>query len=141
MRFEPTFTRANGEPCGTLCEQCQKAVPHGDFGCSWSQEFVPVSGWTAVPTLIVDNGDDEEIEFSSYCVMECPEFIADEPRILSDPESYIEQETSGEEAAPADRKTGPYCDYNIVVRCERTGQNKCAKCGWKSHCGAELKQT
>lgn len=97
---------------------------------------MPVNGWTVVPTLIVDNEDSEEVEFSSYCVMECPEFLADEPRVLFNPESYIEQEPPHEETAPADRKTDSYCDYNIMVRCERTGQNKCAKCGWKSHRGA-----
>ena len=136
MRFEPTYTRANGEPCGTLCEQCQKAVPYGDFGCSWSQEFIPVNGWTAVPTLIVDHDDEDEVDFASCCVLECPEFLADEPRAVSDPESYIEAETEQQETVPAERKIDPYCDYNIMVRCERIGPTKCANCGWKPRRGA-----
>lgn len=55
------YTRPNH----TLCWDCRNACG----GCSWSQYFVPVKGWKAVPTYNkVSN---------SYIVTECPEFIRD----------------------------------------------------------------
>lgn len=51
----------------TLCWRCAKSV---NMGCSWSQGFKPVYGWTAVPTKITcaDHTAD------SYRVVDCPEF-------------------------------------------------------------------
>ena len=47
----------------TLCWRCDNAI----YGCSWARNFVPVKNWTAVPTVIEGN--------TSYCVIDCPEFI------------------------------------------------------------------
>ena len=46
----------------TLCFSCANACNHG---CSWSDEFIPVEGWTAVP-----NKD-------SFQVISCPEYKKD----------------------------------------------------------------
>ena len=53
--------------CDTLCWRCIKSANNG---CSWSERFEPVEGWTAVPTKIkfCDYTDD------SYRVIDCPEF-------------------------------------------------------------------
>lgn len=92
MRFEPTFRTSDGTPIGSLCQMCQNAVPTYECGCSWSRDFQPVNGWTAVPTRLKDTEDGEEVAFSSFCVMECPEFLADgaprksvEPIVLEKP--------------------------------------------------------
>ena len=52
---------------GQLCWRCKNACG----GCSWSQCLKPVDGWTAIPTIIHDDGGD----FSSYDIKKCPEFI------------------------------------------------------------------
>ena len=54
----------------TICWDCAKFA--GD--CSWSKDFTPVTGWTAVPT--------EKQQFrgqplKSYLVTDCPEFERD----------------------------------------------------------------
>ncbi len=51
----------------TLCWDCQNAL----CKCSWSREFKPVEGWTAIQTTI---GRDR---VKSFCVIECPEFRED----------------------------------------------------------------
>ncbi len=51
----------------TLCWDCQNAIGK----CSWSREFKPVEGWTAIPTFI---GRDK---IKSFCVVECPQFKED----------------------------------------------------------------
>ena len=53
--------------CDTLCWRCAKAINNG---CSWSERFEPVQGWTAVETGIKMNG----IMDKSYLVKDCPEF-------------------------------------------------------------------
>ena len=49
----------------TLCWECANAM----CGCSWSQSFIPVKGWKAIPT--------KGKAFHSYVVLECPEFDRD----------------------------------------------------------------
>ena len=58
----------------TLCWTCQNACG----GCSWSKSFTPVEGWKAKPTQIKTVYNDVFEE--SYRVIECPEYIPDEPR-------------------------------------------------------------
>ena len=53
--------------CDTLCWRCAKAINNG---CSWSERFEPVQGWTAVPTKI----NCEYYMADSYRVIDCPEF-------------------------------------------------------------------
>ena len=48
----------------TLCIECSKAC---NRGCSWSDEGIPVDGWTAEETRL------------GYLILECPEFIRDGP--------------------------------------------------------------
>ena len=58
----------------TLCWKCA----HACGGCSWSDSFTPVEGWTAKPTVIKANhgrGFMEDIE--SYIVKACPLFEND----------------------------------------------------------------
>lgn len=50
----------------TLCWDCARSMCR----CSWSQEFIPVPGWNAIPTR-----DASGVE--SYKVLECPEFVRD----------------------------------------------------------------
>ena len=55
----------------TLCWECAKA---GGL-CSWSKNFTPVDGWTAVPTKIVASQyGDKSNTIDSYDVYACPEF-------------------------------------------------------------------
>lgn len=69
----PTYTThdARGYKRKTLCWDCA----NNGGRCSWSKDFTPVDGWTAIPTKIpaqVYKGDGRMID--SYCVCECPEF-------------------------------------------------------------------
>lgn len=51
----------------TLCWNCANAVGR----CSWSQDFIPVKGWTAKETARECNGN----IVASYTVLKCPQFI------------------------------------------------------------------
>ena len=48
------------------CWNCKKA----GGGCCWSQSFIPVPGWEAVPHYIKSNGEFAE----TYTIKYCPEF-------------------------------------------------------------------
>ena len=50
-----------------LCWQCQKATG----GCPWSDNFKPVEGWVAKPTIIKDSARD----IKTYKIKKCPLFI------------------------------------------------------------------
>lgn len=59
----------------TICWNCKKACG----GCSWSRDFVPVDGWSAIPTKVLvlntkSNGARERIFTDSFDVYYCPEF-------------------------------------------------------------------
>lgn len=55
----------------SLCWQCKRA-----YGlCSWSENFEPVEGWDAEPTIIM--GGKREPAVQSYDVKKCPLFIQD----------------------------------------------------------------
>lgn len=54
----------------TLCWDCRKACG----GCSWSEEHLPVPGWTALETKIRMKADVFE---PSFIVIACPEFDRD----------------------------------------------------------------
>lgn len=60
------------EKKATLCWSCANATGN----CSWSQWKYPrpVKGWVAEKTIIKCSMKDE---ISSYCVIECPQFIRD----------------------------------------------------------------
>lgn len=47
----------------TLCWKCQNAVPTDTYGCNWSRNLKPVTGWIA------------DKDKNSVCVVHCPEFI------------------------------------------------------------------
>lgn len=49
----------------SLCWQCENAC---NRGCSWSDNFTPVDGWTARPETNAGGVD-------SYLVIQCPEFV------------------------------------------------------------------
>jgi hypothetical protein len=57
----------------TLCWKCGNAASKG---CSWSDKFIPVDGWTAEykPIKVARNRIAD-----SYLVTACPEYIADIP--------------------------------------------------------------
>jgi hypothetical protein len=70
-----------------LCWDCNKACG----GCSWSRDFIPVPGWKAVPTKILQcsqNGSGKARRYccDSYEIYECPEF---EPLIMSDEKEFL----------------------------------------------------
>ena len=44
-------------------------------GCSWFQNFTPITGWVAKETKIVSNDNTKTID--SFNVIECPEFVCD----------------------------------------------------------------
>ena len=157
MRFEPTFHTRNGDPTGSLCQSCQKAVPSGDCRCSWSDHFEPVEGWTAIPTRIVDAESSGDTAFSSFCVMDCPEFLEDEPRALyfpeeEEPEMKPEPKTAPktsaaiQEGSPRERAARksdpglPYCKYSLSVLCNRGPDDDCWLCGWNPEVDSERRK-
>lgn len=54
----------------TLCWDCSRCVAM----CSWSRYFIPVEGWTAIPTMIDAKTDAGIKQIRSYKVLECPLF-------------------------------------------------------------------
>lgn len=54
----------------TLCWDCEKA----NCGCSWSLHYIPVDGWTAIPTKI---NDPHTNTVDSFIVTDCPLFKSD----------------------------------------------------------------
>ena len=58
--------------CEQLCWNCKKATG----GCSWVDDFVPVIGWDATPTVV------DEIE-ESFEIKSCPEFVEDDIQITT----------------------------------------------------------
>lgn len=58
-------------PSQSICWFCKNAVPDGDYGCDWSRFFKPIEGWVVKQTKRKND--------RSYCVLECPEFIPEEP--------------------------------------------------------------
>ena len=59
-------------PKKSLCWSCANAIPSSTTGCSWSQSFQPVSGWTAIRRDIY-TGEINGTE--SYIVQKCPYFV------------------------------------------------------------------
>lgn len=55
------------EEQGQICWDCQNAYGR----CSWSRCYMPVKGWEANPTKVIDKDGD----FYSYDIKVCPEFI------------------------------------------------------------------
>ena len=56
----------------TLCWNCEHAT-HPDV-CPWVEDFTPVPGWTATPTVCM--GDSVQ-PYESYLVTACPLFKRD----------------------------------------------------------------
>lgn len=62
----------------TLCWDCKKA--NADSNCSWANDFIPVEGWKAKPTIIkVTTQTKERAEqlSHSFIVIKCPLFERD----------------------------------------------------------------
>ena len=55
---------------GQICWRC------GNYcgGCSWSRDGTPVKGWKATETAVKNRG---ELEFYSYKIIYCPEYVQD----------------------------------------------------------------
>ena len=67
----------------TICINCINSVPNPEkgTGCNWSRWFMPVDGWEAEETLIVNRplcDEEEECTIPSYRVISCPSFDSDE---------------------------------------------------------------
>ena len=56
-----------------ICWDCQRACG----GCSWSEDFIPVPGWTAEPSIIKQSPG---VDIHSYHIAACPLFVPDEVR-------------------------------------------------------------
>ena len=55
----------------TLCWSCKKSTGF----CSWSEDFIPVEGWKAIPTKIKATSSPRDNRFiDSFLVRECPLF-------------------------------------------------------------------
>lgn len=63
----------------TLCWSCKNAVPDGTFGCKWSEELMPVEGWTATKTILNNfyPANSKKKYMISYCISGCPQYIQD----------------------------------------------------------------
>ena len=58
----------------TLCWECKNATG----GCSWSADLKPVNRWCAIKTrLKMHNKSGENVNQTSYIVVNCPEFKRD----------------------------------------------------------------
>lgn len=67
----------------TKCITCGNACG----GCSWSQDFTPVKGWTAEETICKAHRWDQSLEINTYNVIDCPEYTPDrkvDPRGIPD---------------------------------------------------------
>lgn len=64
----------------SLCWGCYRAdhFLHDGFYCPWAANFVPVNGWSAIPSRIVSAEIDEIID--SFEVVECPLFTAEKKK-------------------------------------------------------------
>ena len=64
----------------SLCWKCQRADKflHEGLFCPWAFNFIPVNGWTAIPTQIVSAEIEDIID--SFHVVKCPLFVADKKR-------------------------------------------------------------
>lgn len=65
--------KAEGQSGCEYCDAdgfCPPRAKSVSMGCSWSQGFTPVYGWTAVPTKITC----ADHKADSYRVIDCPEF-------------------------------------------------------------------
>ena len=58
--------------CEQVCWDCKKATG----GCSWVDDFKPIEGWDARPTVV----DDME---QSFEIKSCPEFEEDDIKLIS----------------------------------------------------------
>lgn len=85
FKFEYRGDSAGGQTSSTLCWHCQNACGH----CSWSREFKPVEGWTAVRhDVVVTHATKENVNkkpVESYIVRKCPEFVEDQPKTMALP--------------------------------------------------------
>ena len=64
-------------PSTTICWGCANAVPDGKHGCPWSQDLIPVSGWTVERPKQHDYG-------RSYTVIDCPMYVPDSEETRAD---------------------------------------------------------
>lgn len=56
----------------TICWRCKRSCG-GQNGCSWFNGFIPVQGWEAEDTIIINNS----LIQKSYKVLSCPQFEED----------------------------------------------------------------
>lgn len=54
----------------SICWDCKNAL----LGCSWSCDFVPVEGWEAVKSEIINSAGKNKAT-QTYRVVSCPEFV------------------------------------------------------------------
>ena len=58
------------------CWYCENAVPdYMGKGCPWSEHFLPVPGWDAIPTIITNWSGERPTPMHSFDIKECPLFI------------------------------------------------------------------
>lgn len=74
------FTKKKGKMIPlSLCERCVHAVPSATTGCEWSEDGIPVDGWT------VFQFDDPELNRMRNRVMLCPKFSEEGRETLDAP--------------------------------------------------------
>lgn len=89
----------------TLCWSCKKACG-GECGCSWFNGFIPVHGWTAVPTVsdsVFYQGKLRKVK--SFCVLKCPLYEKEKLK----PSALMETETNAEKARRLGVSVRTYC--------------------------------
>lgn len=118
----------------TLCWDCQNAVPDGERGCPWSESLTPVPGWIAEKTKHLQQytvgGKVVRRDIESYCVLECPMFLRDEPRADEPPKKppvfYTDKEKARRAKLLAARRAAGLC------KCGRKLEDKrfrtCLRC-------------
>ncbi len=74
----PSHAQGRKRHPSTLCWRCRHAA--GRQMCSWARELIPVPGWQAEPSFLVETFKGERMTLRSYHVQACPQFEAESPR-------------------------------------------------------------
>lgn len=80
----------------SICWTCKNAV---NSRCSWSANYYPVPGWTAVRKDLTSQHGGVRMKIESYRVIDCPLYVSDPPR------------------PPKTKYRGPYYDAPICKAC------------------------
>ncbi len=76
LREPPAPDKYESNYQGQLCWECIHANPNpaAGTGCSWSERFEPVEGWTAKPTVLYASNHGANHTDNSFAITKCPQY-------------------------------------------------------------------